>query len=103
MENWNPFGWLLLAGGFLLGLFVGGPQTGGSLWLVPYGIMLTGLTILTMNMFRTLWRVSRRRSVVRARLQIDGERPPVTARDATVGISLGLLIGAVIGVSLFAL
>jgi len=54
MENWNPFGWLLLAGGFLFGVFVGGPQSGGSLWLVPYGVMLAGLTILTTNMIRTI-------------------------------------------------
>ena len=102
MENWNPFGWLILAVGFLSGLFIGGPQSGGSLWLIPYGGMLVGLTILTMNMFRSLWRVSRRRNVVRARLQIDGERPPATARDVTVGMLLGLVIGALIGVVLYA-
>jgi hypothetical protein len=68
MENWNPFGWLLLAGGFLLGLFVGGPQSGGSMWLAPYGVMLAGLTILTMNMIRTFWRATRRGKIIRTRL-----------------------------------
>ena len=34
MEDWNPFGWLLLAGGFLFGVIVGGPQAGGRLWLL---------------------------------------------------------------------
>ena len=69
MENWNPFGWLLLAGGFLFGVLLGGPQSGGELWLVSYGVILAGLTILTTNMIRTIWRASRRRNVIRTRLQ----------------------------------
>ncbi len=36
MENWNPFGWLLLVGGFLFGVIVGGPQAGDKLWLISY-------------------------------------------------------------------
>ena len=103
MENWNPFGWLLLAVGFLAGMFIGGPQSGGSLWLAPYGVMLAGLTILTTNMFRTLWRARRRRHIIRARLQQHPNEPPVEARDATVGIWLGLAIGALIGVWLYVL
>ncbi len=86
-----------------LGVVVGGPQSGGSLWLVPYGVMLAGLTILTTNMFRTIWRATRRRSAIRARLQIDGEEPPATTRAVTGGIWLGLLIGTLIGVWLYAL
>lgn len=70
MENWNPFGWLLLVGGFLIGVWLGGPQSGGSMWLIPYGVMLTGLTILTTNMIRIFWRASRKRMfTVRRRLQ----------------------------------
>ncbi len=70
MENWNPFGWLLLVGGFLFGVIVGWLQVGDSLWLVSYGVMLAGLTILLTNMIRTLWRLIRNRSVIRDRLQI---------------------------------
>lgn len=69
MENLNPLGWLLLAAGFLCGVYVGGPQSGGGLWLVPYGVMLAGLTILVTNMIRALWRTGRRRTVIRNRLQ----------------------------------
>lgn len=69
MENWNPFGWLLLAGGFLFAVFIGGPQSGDRLWLISYGVILAGLTILTTNMIRTFWRASRRRNVIRTRLQ----------------------------------
>ena len=42
---------------------------GGGLWLVPYGVMLAGLTILVTNMIRTLWRASRRRNIIRNRLR----------------------------------
>ena len=101
MENWNPFGWLFLVGGFFLGVVVGGPQSGGSLWLVPYGVMLTGLTILTTNMCRTLWRASRRRNIIRARLQQQPKEPPAEARDATVGIWLGLVVGTLIALILY--
>ena len=98
MENWNPLGWLLLVVGFLSGMVFGGPQSGGSLWLVPFGVMLAGLTILVTNMFRTLWRAIRRRSKIRARLQFQPNERPAMARDVTVGIWLGLLIGTLIGV-----
>ena len=70
MENWNPFGWLLLVGGFLFGVIVGWLQVGDSLWLVSYGVMLAGLTILLTNMIRTLGRYIRSRNLIRARLQI---------------------------------
>ena len=103
MENWNPFGWLLLAVGFLAGMFVGGPQSGGGLWLAPYGVMLAGLTILTTNMFRTLWRATRRRNKIRARLRQQPKESLAVARDITVGIWLGLLIGTLIGVWLYVL
>jgi hypothetical protein len=70
MEDWNPFGWLLLVGGFLFGVIVGWLQVGDSLWLVSYGVMLAGLTILLTNMIRTLGRYIRSRNLIRARLQI---------------------------------
>ena len=69
MENWNPFGWLLLVGGFLFGVIVGGPQAGDKLWLISYTAMLAGLTILLTNLIRTLWRSIRNRRVIRSRLQ----------------------------------
>ncbi len=69
MEDWNPFGWLLLGGGFLFGVIVG-PQVGDRLWLVSYTVILAGLTILLTNMIRTLWRYIRSRNVIRARLQV---------------------------------
>ena len=103
MENWNRFGWLLLAVGFLSGMVVGGPQSGGSLWLGPYAVMLAGLTILTTNMFRTIWQASRRRIKIRARLQLPRKKPSAMARDATTGIWLGLLAGTLIGVWLYVL
>ena len=43
MENWNPFGWLLLLVGFLLGVITGWMQVWSELWLVSYGVMLAGL------------------------------------------------------------
>ena len=70
MEDWNPFGWLLLAGGFLFGVIVGGPQAGDKLWLISYTAMLAGLTILTTNLIRTLWQFVRSRKLIRGRLQI---------------------------------
>ena len=70
MENWNPFGWLLLVGGFIVGVIVGGPQAGDKLWLISYTAMLAGLTILTTNMIRTLWQFVRSRKLIRGRLQI---------------------------------
>ena len=70
MEDWNPFGWLLLAGGFLFGVIVGGPQAGDKLWLISYTAMLAGLTILLTNLIRTLWQFVRRRKLIRGRLQI---------------------------------
>jgi hypothetical protein len=57
MENWNPFGWLLLGGGFLFGMIVGGPQA----WLISYTVILAGLTILLTNLIRTLWQFVRSR------------------------------------------
>ena len=103
MENWNPFGWLLLVAGFVLGALVGGPQSGGSLWLIPYGVMLAGLAILTMNMFRTLWRARQRRLLIRARLHQQPRDPRPVARDVTAGVWLGLLAGTLIGVWWYAL
>ncbi len=70
MENWNPFGWLLLVGGFLFGVIVGGLQAGDKLWLISYTAMLAGLTILLTNMIRTLWQFVRSRKLIRGRLQI---------------------------------
>ena len=66
MENWNPFGWLLLVGGFLFGVIVGGLQAGDKLWLISYTAMLAGLTILLTNMIRTLWRYIRSRLIQRS-------------------------------------
>jgi len=70
MEDWNPFGWLLLGGGFLFGVVVGGPQAGDKLWLISYTAMLAGLTILLTNLIRTLWQFARSRKLIRGRLQI---------------------------------
>ena len=63
MEHWNPYGWLLLVGGFLLGVLVGwmGMGMGGWLWMIGYAAMLAGLTILATNMVRALWRYGRKR------------------------------------------
>ena len=60
MENWNSYGWLLLAGGFLFGVAIGWSGMGGSLWMIGYTAMLAGLTILMTNMVRTLWRLGRK-------------------------------------------
>lgn len=73
MENWNPFGWLLLVGGFLFGIVVGGTRVGAGFWLVSYAALLAGLAILTTNMLRSLWRSVRGRRVLRARLHA---KPP---------------------------
>lgn len=68
MANWNPFGWLLLVGGFLFGVVVGGTRAGAGLWLASYAAVLAGLAILTTNMLRSLWRSIRGRRVARARV-----------------------------------
>lgn len=68
MEHWNPYGWMLLAGGFLYGMVVGGLGLGGSLWMIGYALMLAGLTILMTNMVRALWRLGRRRKAILSRL-----------------------------------
>ena len=59
MEHWNPFGWLLLFGGFAAGVLVGSIDAGQFWWLTTYGTMLAGLTILVTNMIRTFWRYCR--------------------------------------------
>ena len=64
MENWNPYAWLLLAGGFLFGVVLGWFHVGGYYWLIGYGAMLAGLTILLTNMVRALWRFGRRRKAL---------------------------------------
>ncbi len=66
MENWNPVGWLLLAGGFLFGVIIGWLQVADRLWLVTYTLVLAGLGILVTNMCRTLWRSIRNRRVIRS-------------------------------------
>ena len=70
MENWNPLGWLLLVGGFLCGVVLGWVHIADRLWLLSYGIMLAGLTILVMNMTRSVWRFIRGRAAIRGRLKI---------------------------------
>jgi hypothetical protein len=64
VENWNPYGWLLMAGGFLFGVALGWFGVGGSYWMIGYGAMLAGLTILITNMMRALWRYGRRRKAL---------------------------------------
>lgn len=61
MENWNPIGWALLFGGFLLGVVAGLLDANGTLWPVSYGLILGGIAILVTNMIRTLWRYGRKR------------------------------------------
>ena len=68
MENWNPVGWLLLVGGFLVGVIIGWLQVGDRLRLGIYAAMLAGLTILLTNLIRALWRASRRRRLINSRL-----------------------------------
>ncbi len=68
MENWNPFGWLLLGGGFLFGVAIGWYGVAGSLWMIGYAAMLAGLTILLTNMVRAMWRFGRRRKAILERL-----------------------------------
>ena len=70
MENWNAYGWTLLAGGFVFGMVIGGLGLGGSLWLIGYTAMLAGLTILITNMMRALWRFGRRRKSILSRLSV---------------------------------
>lgn len=70
MENWNPIGWLLLVGGFLFGVIVGWLKVGDWFWLVSYGVILAGLTILVTNFVRTVWRLIRSRGVIPGRSQI---------------------------------
>ena len=63
MEHWNPFGWLLLGGGFLYGVVISwmGMGIGGWPWMIGYAATLAGLTILTTNMVRAIWRYGRKR------------------------------------------
>ena len=68
MENWNPYGWMLLAGGFLYGMVIGWFGLGGSLWMIGYAAMLAGLTILMTNMMRALGRLVRKRKTILGRL-----------------------------------
>ena len=68
METWNPYGWMLLAGGFVCGMVIGGLGLGGWFWLLGYGLMLAGLTILMTNMVRALWRLGRRHKAILSRL-----------------------------------
>jgi len=51
-----------------LGVITGWMQVWSELWLVSYGVMLAGLTILVTNLVRTLWRASRRRKLITSRL-----------------------------------
>ena len=64
MENWNPYGWLLMAAGFSFGVALGWHGVGGWYWMIGYAAMLAGLTILLTNMLRALWRYGRRRKAV---------------------------------------
>jgi hypothetical protein len=68
MENWNPFGWLLLGAGFLFGVAIGWYGVGGSVWMIGYAAMLAGLTILITNMLRAMWRFGRKRKAILERL-----------------------------------
>ena len=68
MENWNPYGWLLLVGGFLSGMVIGWFGLGGELWMIGYTAMLAGLTILMTNMVRAIWRLGRKRKAILNRL-----------------------------------
>jgi len=61
MEHWNPYGWLLMAAGFLFGVALGWYGVGGWYWMIGYCAMLTGLTILMTNMLRAIWRYGRKR------------------------------------------
>lgn len=70
MERWNPVGWSLLVGGFLLGMIAGGMQAGKASSLVPFvpfTLIFVGLTILVTNMLCVLWRFIRSRYVIQRR------------------------------------
>ena len=68
MENWNPYGWTLLAGGFLFATVIGWLGLGGSFWMIGYAAMLAGLTILMTNMLRAIWRQIGKRKAILSRL-----------------------------------
>ena len=50
--------------GFLFGVISGFIHEADRLWLVTFIVMLAGLTILTTNLLRTLWRLVRSRHVI---------------------------------------
>ena len=68
MEHWNAYGWMLLAGGFLFGMVIGWFGLGGSFWMIGYGLMLAGLTILMTNLIRAVWRQICKRKAILSRL-----------------------------------
>jgi hypothetical protein len=68
MEHWNPYGWMLLASGFLFGMVIGWFGLGGWFWMIGYCAMLTGLTILTTNLIRAIWRQIFKRKAILSRL-----------------------------------
>ena len=68
MEHWNPYGWMLLASGFLFGMVIGWFGLGGWFWMIGYCAMLTGLTILTTNLIRAIWRQIGKRKAILSRL-----------------------------------
>ncbi len=68
MEHWNPYGWMLLASGFLFGTVIGWLGLGGSFWMIGYCAMLAGLTILITNLIRAIWRQIAKRKAIFSRL-----------------------------------